>query len=385
MVQELIDFENVVYSLNEYDVIFQKLFSITKIIGDAKIPKSAVAINSHTERIELYINPEWFNSLDFNTKQFCLMHEMLHIVLNHLQRASNFSDRTKVNIAQDIVINHAITDHMFLSRTLINNWQQYWWLDTAKFTIPINQVERNGEFEYYYQILQDGQHAEACCKESDNILDLADFFDSTEAAEDLFKKLKIAGNENCKQLIKIITKKLINIKWNNVPLKIKYKDLEDEESWTRENHRVRTKDLVLPSYLEQEKRKKKEVWIFLDVSGSCFELKHDFIRVANTIPASKFIVRKFTFDTQVLEVKNDHYNCGGGTSFRCIAEYIEKSKKYPDNVFVFTDGYGTQYTTKYPERWHWFLSGGGLTTLINPKSKIYSVETLDEIRRDNKI
>ncbi len=382
--EQLQNFESVVYSLDEYDAIFQKLFSITKVLSNDSIPKSAVVLNSHTDQIELHINPTWFNSLDFNTKKFCFMHEMLHVILNHLYRASHLKDRVKANIAEDIVINHIITDNMMFERELINDWQQYWWIDTANFTIPRDEVEYGREFEYYYEILKDGQKTDSCgCEDCAEFIDLSDFFNSVEDAKNLFSKLPQAGKESYRKLIAVIQKKIINRKWNDIPLIIKYPDLEDEESWVRENYRIKTKDLVLPTSLEQDKRKKKEAWLFLDISGSCYELKHDFLRVANTIPTKKFIIRRFVFDTKVTEIKNNEYFDGGGTSFRCIANFIEHSGKYPDNIFVFTDGYGDSYFAKYPERWHWFLSKGGNTRLIDEKSKIYSIETLDEIRRNN--
>ena len=49
--------------------------------------------------------------------------------------------------------------------------------------------------------------------------------------------------------------------------------------------------------------------------------------------------------TQHIRITKDHQ------------EWLEKNKgKYPDAVFIITDGYGDPVTPEISKRWYWFLS-----------------------------
>jgi len=68
----------------------------------------------------------------------------------------------------------------------------------------------------------------------------------------------------------------------------------------------------------------------------------------------------------------------GGTYFHILENYIQteirrRKIKYPDKVWVFTDGFGTDIQLEYPERWYWFL------TKINNRSCIPNKCTIDSL------
>ena len=71
----------------------------------------------------------------------------------------------------------------------------------------------------------------------------------------------------------------------------------------------------------------------------------------------------FSFDHEVYDVdmkKGEVYG-GGGTSFSILEDRIQKDikiygKKYPEAVFVMTDGYGDAIRPQFPKKWYWFLS-----------------------------
>jgi hypothetical protein len=140
-----------------------------------------------------------------------------------------------------------------------------------------------------------------------------------------------------------------------------------DDVWTRvgRRHRMLPPDFIMPSEYEDDRENAKvNVWFFQDISGSCTSFLDDFYNAARTFPEHFFKLRMFGFDTGVIEVdpKNPNLRAGGGTCFRCIEAAIQQKMRetgcgYPDAVFVFTDGCGTDVSPQYPDRWHWFLEG----------------------------
>jgi hypothetical protein len=68
------------------------------------------------------------------------------------------------------------------------------------------------------------------------------------------------------------------------------------------------------------------------------------------------------FDTRVFEttLESGKLYGFGGTCFRSLEAYIQaymkkNGTKYPQAVFVITDGYGTPVQPEKPEVWYWFL------------------------------
>lgn len=160
-------------------------------------------------------------------------------------------------------------------------------------------------------------------------------------------------------------------KWETVIQKWSMKFIREDdgvEQWSRANRRIGDMftNLMLPSEIDDQKsiNDRIEVWFFLDVSGSCVGLKDRFFRAARSLPEDKFLVNAFSFDTQVHEadIKKGILRGGGGTAFDILESYIQKAlkadpkKKYPEAVFVMTDGYGNHIHPQIPNRWYWFLS-----------------------------
>lgn len=139
-------------------------------------------------------------------------------------------------------------------------------------------------------------------------------------------------------------------------------------------------DLFIPSEESVEdickKKDKIDVFFFLDTSGSCFHLGERFFSAALTLDPKKFNIRLFCFDVAVVEtdIKGQKLYGGGGTSFSAIEAHIksivEKGTKYPQAVFIITDGMGNNVKPAFPKRWHWFLTEK-YTNFIPPESHIY--------------
>jgi hypothetical protein len=98
------------------------------------------------------------------------------------------------------------------------------------------------------------------------------------------------------------------------------------------------------------------------------------------LPPDLFDIHLFCFDTSVYEttLKSREIFGNGGTYFHIIEPGIQRymmkyNKKYPEAVFLITDGYGDKVYPKYPERWHWFLTNS-YKTYIPLSSKTYNLK-----------
>lgn len=165
------------------------------------------------------------------------------------------------------------------------------------------------------------------------------------------------------------------------------------DQWVFENRRfsILDKSLLLPAEYDIDVKvyDRLDVWLFQDTSGSCEQFAERFFKAAASIPEHRFNVRMFCFDTRVFEttLKSGKLYGFGGTCFRCIEDEITKitskpdknNRKvlYPQYVFVITDGYGTNVSPKYPDRWHWFLTPYSTTYHIPKQSKTYNLSDFE--------
>lgn len=162
-------------------------------------------------------------------------------------------------------------------------------------------------------------------------------------------------------------------KWETVIQKwsLKYKQNDhNQEQWARLNRRLqlfKDHELLLPSEHEEENKEetKIDVYFFQDTSGSCSQFRDRFFHVAKSLPDDRFNIYLHCFDTEVYEVdiKVGKLKGFGGTSFVSIENFLQnrikqgKLKKYPEAVFVITDGYSSDNVSpQTPRNWYWFLS-----------------------------
>ncbi|NJO65990.1 MAG: hypothetical protein HC836_50360 [Richelia sp. RM2_1_2] len=130
---------------------------------------------------------------------------------------------------------------------------------------------------------------------------------------------------------------------------------------------------------------KIDVWLFMDVSGSCVDLKDRFWKAYRSIPTAFFNIVPHVFDDGVRRIsKNEEIRVGGGTSFDKIEEYIRSEvkgrSKYPHIVFVITDGQGTPVVPLIPSRWVWFMPKDNFCTTYcnqNDGSTVYMLDDFE--------
>lgn len=162
----------------------------------------------------------------------------------------------------------------------------------------------------------------------------------------------------------------------------------DLELWTRTPRRLgsMSDDLILPATVTETVpvRDRIDVWFFQDTSYSCEKYAKRFFKAAATIPEDRFRIRMFCFDTKVYEttLASGKLFGFGGTAFQPIEDAIqsvlnkEEKTKYPQRVFVITDGAGTHVSPQHPDRWHWFITDDRYSTTkyIPKNSKHYALK-----------
>ena len=121
----------------------------------------------------------------------------------------------------------------------------------------------------------------------------------------------------------------------------------------------------------------------MDTSGSCHHLAPKFLKLYKSIPRDKFLVVGKTFGERVAPIKENkdgeiNYKQFGGTYFSILERDVQKDlknniiKKYPDAIFVITDGYGNDIKPQFPKKWIWLLSEK-YTACIPKESKIFNL------------
>lgn len=338
----------------------------------ADIPTAAVSFDKEGNLCRFIFNPKFWNECNVFERCFVIIHESLHVILNHGNRLKNVN-RQAANIAMDIAIHEVMKFKLGFKLEDVSFYSD---LCTVENVFKDVDVDRKGSAEYYYE-----QLIEHCSDTSQySTIDSHDFLfqDFQKIVDDVVESLpkseadKInkcieAGKERGEVSYKFNFKEKVKPKrkWETVIKKWSQKfknQFQSCEQWCYPNRRLSTlpKKVKIPTDIDNENVKKDRIRVsfYQDSSGSCWDLKDRFFKAALSLPKDKFDVQLFCFDTQVYEVdakKNEIYG-GGGTMFDIIENHAKSSDKYPDAVFVITDGYGNSVTPAIPKRWYWFLS-----------------------------
>lgn len=411
-------------ALEEHHAVFYKVWQMGKPFFNEDIETAAVQFDENGGFIWFHFNPQFWKRLQLKDKLFVICHEALHIVLNHGIRTKDSGlNRSATNVALDIRVNHTLVTGFGFARENIQDWQDFCWVDTVfKDKKPLPPDDEQSE--YYYNLFEkvygdfgmgDGDEDGPRTVDDHDLMgegsgDWSKVIDelnnslSDEEKESLKNTIdkhfendkgkpsdsKKAGVGTGGQWVFVDAKVKKKKKWETVIRKWSKKYLidkdKDVEQWARLNRRMTMlpKNMFLPTDMEvddSDKEKTKiDVWFFLDTSGSCWNLKDRFFEAALSLPTERFDVRLFCFDTSVQETSLESKKVygGGGTAFDIMEKEIQKEIqqkgiKYPEAVFVITDGYGTTIKPEKPEKWYWFITEGGIKSYIDRNCNFYSL------------
>jgi predicted metal-dependent peptidase len=388
------EFEEIAFELESHHAIFYKLWEMGEMVFDDVVETAAVSFDKTGKYVAFHFNKDFWNSCTPYERRFVICHECLHVWLNHGVRTNNASQPQLVNTALDVVVNHMLVDNFGFDRTQLTDEENLCWVDTV---YDENENIKTGEtFEHYYNSLMNSPNTKFTelrlvdsheklseCDVADMLKELGDGLSNEEKLEiaDALKKHQtgtsnLPGNNSIGDWFKVNVISSIKKKrcWYDLIKQwasIKKEDDTTAEQWLRKNRRMTLMDtnsgssLLLPAECDSLSHEddKVEMWLFLDVSGSCYNLRDHFFSAALTIPENQIKVRAFSFDTQTYEVdlSTGKLRGGGGTAFHIIQETIQQelraNQKHPV-IFVFTDGWGDTVNPTEPEKWHWFIDGG---------------------------
>jgi predicted metal-dependent peptidase len=384
--------------LQKYHEIFDKFWKITNIVEDETVKTAVTAFDPEDFKntLAIKINPSFWISLSLYQKVFLICHEYLHILLLHGFRIFNMRDvdKKRANVAADLIVHIFILEKFGMDKEKIDPDSHYYWIQNI---FPNESTDNTFEF-FYNKLLKMndkdiGDYALADSHDGFSGITSVDQivkFVNENLSEDGKKSLKRmidekqAGTNSLGESIEIKKEEVKKLEfekliqeWLNMRIKI---DEREEDVWTRENRRIKSPPhgLILPAeydYIHQSKIKEKlDVYIFLDASGSCAAYINKFYALTSIINLNYFTPYFFTFDTEVFTVENNSKKLrgGGGTSFKNIEKFLLKLEKYPDSIFVLTDGHGDFVYPRYPERWLWFVTDNYMM-FIPKDSKAYNI------------
>jgi hypothetical protein len=419
-------------ALEPHHAVFYKVWQMGKPIFNDQIETAAVQFDENGEFIWFHFNPHFWKRLQFKDKLFVICHEALHIVLNHGVRTRDCGRKNSqaVNVALDVVVNHTLVNNFGFNKAEIEGWQDYCWVDTVfkdKKPLP----PENEQYEFYYNLFEkvygdggpgDGENGGPGLVDDHEMMgegsgDWSKVIDELNEglSQEEKESLKSTVNKHFQQPPPKDPKKnqkagsgtggqwvFTNVgrvkkkqKWETVIKKWSRKYLIDKdkdiEQWARVNRRMNMlpSNMFLPTEMEVEDEDKEktriDVWFYLDTSGSCWGLKDRFFAAALSLPTEKFNVRLFCFDTTVQETTLESRKVygGGGTSFSILEAEIQKEinqgkiTKYPEAVFVITDGYGNNIKPEKPEKWYWFITEGGVKNYIDRNCNFYNLSEFE--------
>lgn len=393
------EWSDLLFSLEEHHAIFHRLWRIGRPKFSSDIDTAAVQFDKTGRFVAFLFNPDFWSSLDAYNKMFVICHECLHLILNHGVRIkdSSFSNVTACNQCLDVVVNQLLVDSFNFDKDKIANCEGYCWIETV---FPDQVVPKDESFEYYYNLYEksygDGFPSDKICtvdehgslEEFDNSLPVKEAGKELSEFEknSLLPAFKHMGVKGTSSWATVFAEKKIKKKWESViknwsiNRKSSFKDLEQ---WARLNRRLSLmpNDLSLPSDMEVEDPlpERLRVQFFLDSSGSCWGLKDRFFSAALSLDERVFDVDLFCFDVSVhrVDLREKLVVGGGGTLFSSIEEFVTGQDKYPEAVFVVTDGCGGKVSPRFPERWHWFLTGKECARFIPKGSSLYDLSDFE--------
>ena len=396
-------------ALLDHHSLFYKIGEMGRPCLTDSIPTACVTFDKNGNFINFLFNPEfWFNS-SFYEKVFVLCHECLHLILRHGHRFKDSKDNLTANYAMDIVVNHSLVNRFGFIRENIKGWEELCWVDTIFKNKKINNLDipQDETAEYYLNLIK-----RVYSNDKNFMQKLVDTHEFGEGDDkELFAKLNEGLSQEEKESIKKFydkhtdktiagshsgnilhfashSKISVKKKWESVVKKWSQSRIvstgKDNYQWARKHRRFMFLEtgFFLPSEFEVEdfdlEKGKLKVLFFLDASGSCWHLKDRFFAAAESLPKKHFDVDLFSFDTQIFttDFKQRKIKGGGGTSFSIIENYIQNNykDKYPDGVWIMTDGYGDTVHPAYPENWFWFLSQHSTSQYIPKNSNKFELE-----------
>jgi predicted metal-dependent peptidase len=305
---------------------------------------------------KLMVNPEFWATLDEQTKTGVLKHELLHIAFFHLLNLDSFPDRKLYNVAADLEINQYIQDAYKGER-----WEG---LEIHKAPFAELNLESKQGTKYYYSKLQEEI-------QNNPEGEVAEFMESMDPMHELWKQFDGLSEAEKKLIAKQIDHQLKEIanqvqkNRGTLPGELKdyvlglFETVEaalDWKAYLRRFNGMSQKVLTkktrrkpsrrYPSNPALKVKPKKRTLVAIDTSGSVnndellefFNEIHHMFKTGTEITVVECdaqIQREYEYKGKLEEIK---VSGRGGTDFEPVMVYLKEHQNKFQNLIYFTDG-----------------------------------------------
>lgn len=365
------------------DVFYAALYNLLNVNYSNDIETACISFDKQGNSLEMEINEIFWSTLNETAKVFVILHELYHVIYSHGKRMLELNVNFDIgNIASDIVINHHIYEKLGIDRNQFD-WKKYCWVETC-FANEVN-IPTNMNFEFYYnKLLLNNSYSSMQLLGTHNPIEEqidSDFYDGINAGSysGTFKDILDKNPELINDMAESPEfENLKNELEDSVPIhpelgqerdgkeviyqrndkKPEFKKLmalliphkkemidEDIEMWVGRHRRYesflkKNSNIVLPNIKENEYRSnkgKKEIWVFMDSSGSCHNMFYMFANIVITLLQYKKInCRAFAFGDSCKEINalkpKIKYFGGNAGGFDCIEEKIQSIIKASNKI-----------------------------------------------------
>ena len=305
---------------------------------------------------KLMVNPEFWATLDENTKTGVLKHELLHIAFFHLLNMDNFPDRKLHNVAADLEINQYIEDK--------HKGEKWDGLEIHKEPFAqLNLLPKQGT-KYYYSMLQEEI-------QNNPEGDVSKFMESMDPMHELWEAFDGLSDAEKKLIAKQIDHQLkeiadqVNKNHGAIPGELKdyvlglfekEEPVLDWKAYLRRFNGMSQKILTkktrrkpsrrYPSNPALKVKPKKRTLVAIDTSGSVnnnelIEFFNEIYHMYKTgteitvVECDARIQREYEYKGVLEEIK---VAGRGGTDFEPVMVYLKEHQHKFQNLIYFTDG-----------------------------------------------
>jgi predicted metal-dependent peptidase len=326
-------------------LFFSHIFYSLKIKFKKDIP------TARTNGISIEINPDFFNNLTRKERLFLILHEICHIVFNHITRREK-RNAIKWNIAGDYAINGYLDEQRF---TLIEGAL----LDEYYTGLSTEDIYKKLPESSVKEIINNGFDEDII--ENTCLKDVKKINKVIIEAYSIHKSYSNSDKKLPKEISKII-EKLLNPKlpWQTILQNYASSFSKEDYSMRIPSRRHLVNDLYLSSLRSESVN---NIIIAIDCSASITE--KEFISFISEINGMRDIVKinKLTvlqFSTEIISknifkidesVRDLKLHKGGGTNISPVLDYSDKIN--PELLIIFTDLEFAEpdNTQKYPTLW----------------------------------
>jgi len=337
---------------------------------------------------KLMVNPEFWATLDENTKTGVLKHELLHIAFFHLLNMDSFPDRKLHNVAADLEINQYIEDKY--------KGEKWDGLEIHKEPFAKLNLEPKQGTKYYYSMLQEEikNNPEG---------DIAEFMEGMDPMHELWEAFDGLSDAEKKLIAKQIDHQLkeiadqVNKNHGTIPGELKdyvlglfemEEPVLDWKAYLRRFNGMSQKILIkktrrkpsrrYPSNPALKIKPKKRTLVAIDTSGSVnnnelIEFFNEIYHMYKTgteitvVECDAKIQREYEYKGVLEEIK---VAGRGGTDFEPVMVYLKEHQHKFQNLIYFTDGECSAPETKPMKPILWVHSSRSSINEELPGSKI---------------